>query len=106
MAWYFLIFSAICEAFYNLALKRIRAWNDFTNIALAALLLAFGLLGFKKGINSIQMSIAVVAWSGVSLLVTIVLDIIFYKTRFDLRTAFFMCLCIGSIIGLNFSSKQ
>ena len=106
MAWYFLLFSAVCEAFYNVALKRIAGWGDIKNIALAAALLAFGIVGFKKGVDQINLSIAAVVWSGVSLAFTILLDIILYKAKFDWRIAFFMCLCVISIVGLNYYSKR
>jgi multidrug transporter EmrE-like cation transporter len=52
------------------------------------------------------LSVAVVIWSCISLMFTIVLDIYFFKTKMDYRTAFFMGLCILSTLGLNYYSNR
>lgn len=60
---------------------------------------------FKKALDDLSLSIGVVMWSGFSILFTIALDMYLFKTKIDLMTGFFMILCIGSIIGLNYFSK-
>jgi len=63
-------------------------------------------IGFKKGIENIPLGIAMVVWSGVAIIGTILLDIIIYKAKIDFKIAFFMLLCIVSIIGLNYYSNK
>lgn len=106
MPWLFLIISAVCEAFYNVFLKRASGFGDFKNIFIALLFVAGSILCFKKAITNIQLSIAMMAWSGVAISATIILDMIIYKTRFDLKISFFMLLCLISIIGLNYFSEK
>jgi multidrug transporter EmrE-like cation transporter len=106
MSWYFLIFSALCDAVYNVFLKRTNSFYDYGNLFFVALFLAGSVIGFKKGIESIPLGIAMVVWSGVAIMGTILLDIIIYKAKIDFKIAFFMLLCIVSIIGLNYYSNK
>jgi multidrug transporter EmrE-like cation transporter len=106
MYWYFLIFSALCDAVYNVFLKRLHSFSDFVNLFFVVLFLAGSVVGFKKGIDGIQLGIAMVVWSGVAIIGTILLDIIIYKAKIDFKIAFFMLLCIISIIGLNYYSNK
>ena len=106
MSWYFLIFSASCNAIYNVFLKRTNSFTDYPNLLLAILFLSGSIIGFKKGIETIPLGIAMSVWSGVAVIGTILLDIIFYKAKMDLKIAFFMALCIISIIGLNYYSNK
>ena len=101
MSWYYLVFSALCDAFYNVFLKRTTGFLDYKNVFMVVLLLLGSVIGFKKGLDGIQMSIAMIAWSGMSVCSTVILDMIIYKTKFDLRTSLFMALCVISIIGLK-----
>jgi len=106
MSWYFLVFSALCDAAYNVFLKRTHSFSDYGNLFFVALFLAGSVIGFKKGIDSIQLGIAMVVWSGVAIIGTIILDVIIYKAKIDFKIAFFMLLCIISIIGLNYYSNK
>jgi len=106
MSWYFLIFSASCDAVYNVFLKRTNSFHDYFNLFFAALFLSGSVIGFKKGIENIPLGIAMVVWSGVAIIGTILLDIIIYKAKIDFKIAFFMLLCIVSIIGLNYYSNK
>jgi quaternary ammonium compound-resistance protein SugE len=106
MSWYFLIFSALCDAVYNVFLKRTASFHDYKNIFFVALFLAGSIVGFKKGIDGIPLGISMVVWSGVAIIGTIVLDVIIYKAKLDFKIAFFMLLCIISIIGLNYFSNK
>ena len=106
MSWYFLIFSALCGVVYNVFLKRTNSFHDYGNLFFVVLFLAGSVVGFKKGIDGIQLGIAMVVWSGVAIIGTILLDIIIYKAKIDLKIAFFMLLCIVSIIGLNYYSNR
>lgn len=101
-----LIFSAICEALWNICLTKSKGFTDWTPNTLGILLLVGGILSFKKSLDFMPLSIAIVIWSGLSLILTILLDVYFFKTSIDYRVAFFMVLCIVSIIGLNFFAHQ
>jgi multidrug transporter EmrE-like cation transporter len=106
MSWYYLIFSALCDAVYNLFLKRTNSFHDYRNLAFVILFLAGSVIGFKKGIDGIQLGIAMVVWSGVAITGTILLDVIFYHAKIDWKIGIFMLLCIVSIIGLNYYSTR
>lgn len=101
MSWYYLIFSAACDAFYNVFLKRTTGFFDYKNVIVVVLLLLGSVIGFKKGLDGIQMSVAMIAWSGMSVCSTVILDMVIYRTKFDLRTSLLMALCVISIIGLK-----
>jgi multidrug transporter EmrE-like cation transporter len=106
MHWFFLIFSALCDAVYNVFLKRTNSMYDFGNLFFVILFLTGSIFGFKKGINGIQLGIAMVVWSGVAIIGTILLDVIIYKAKIDYKIGFFMLLCIISVIGLNYYSHK
>ncbi len=106
MAWLFLIFSALCDSCYNVFLKRTHSFQDYGNLFFVIVFLSGSVFGFKKGIDGIQLGIAMVVWSGVAITGTILLDIIIYKAKIDFRIAFFMLLCIVSIAGLNYYSGK
>ncbi len=106
MSWYFIVFSALCDAVYNVFLKRTNSLTDYGNLFFVVLFLAGSVLGFKKGIDGISLGIAMVVWSGVAIIGTILLDVMIYKAKIDFKIAFFMLLCIISIIGLNYFSNR
>ena len=100
-----LIISAVCEAIWNIFLTKSKGITDWTTNFLGVLFLTGGIIAFKKALGSMPLSIAIVIWSGLSLILTVILDNYIFKTRIDVKTAFFMGLCIVSILGLNYYSK-
>ena len=100
-----IILSAVSEALWNIALKKSGGFTDWSTNAVGILFLVCGILTFKKAIGLMPMSIVIVIWSGLSLMLTIVLDVYLFKTRLDYRVVLFMALCIVSIIGLNYYSQ-
>lgn len=106
MYWFFLFISALCDAVYNVFLKRTNSFFDYKNLFFVVLFLAGSVIGFKKGINGIQLGIAMAVWSAVAIIGTVLLDVVIYKAKIDLKIAFFMILCIISIIGLNYYSNK
>lgn len=103
---FFLLLSSGFDAFWNVFLNRSRGFSDWTNNLAGAAFLFCSILSFKKALSYMPMSIAVVVWSGLTILLTVVLDMIFFKTRFDIKLAFFMALCIISILGLNYYANK
>jgi multidrug transporter EmrE-like cation transporter len=102
----FLVLSGFFEALWNIALKKTNGLNDWGLNIIGVLFLVGSILAFKKAIVEIPLSIAIVIWSGFSLLLTILFDMYLFKTKIDIRTALFMILCITSIIGLNYYSTK
>ena len=102
----YLLLSAGCEAVWNIFLTKSKGITDWRTNALGVCFLLIGIFAFKKALSGMSLSIASVVWSGVSLILTILLDLYFFKTKVDIRIAFFMTLCVVSIIGLNYYSKK
>ena len=98
--------SAVCEAFWNIALKKSTGITNWRVNLVGIICLILGIITFKKSIETIPLSVAIVIWSGFSLMLTIGLDMILYKSKIDLKTGFFMLLCLISIIGLNYFSAK
>src|ERR1700724_3687513 len=98
----FIIISALCEAFWNIYLTKSKGLTDWIINILGLFFLIIGIISFKKGLHYAPLSIVIVVWSGLSLLITIAFDMYIFKTRIDFKVAFFMSMCIISIIGLNY----
>ncbi|MGZ4001519.1 MAG: DMT family transporter [Mucilaginibacter sp.] len=101
-----LVLSAITESAWNVVLKKSTGLTDWGVNGVGILLVLTGVFLFKKSLDSISLSIAALVWSVISLTLTIGLDMLFFKTRFDLLTAGFMVLSMLSIIGLSFSAGR
>ncbi|HET9057835.1 MAG TPA: SMR family transporter [Chitinophagaceae bacterium] len=101
-----LLISAFCEAVWNIFLTKSKGIGDWGVNAIAIFFLIAGILTFKKALAGTPLSIAIVIWSGLSLSLTIFFDIYIFKTKVDWRVAFFMIMCILSIMGLNYYSKN
>ncbi len=101
----YLILSALSESVWNLFLARSKGLVDWRVNALGILFAISAAILFKKALNMVSLSVGVAMWSGFSILFTIVFDMYLFKTKIDFTIGFFMVLCIGSIIGLNYFSK-
>ena len=97
-----LIISAACEAAWNIFLSKSRGFTDWSTNAIALFFLGAGIFTFKQALAGLPLSIAIVIWSGLALLFTVALDIYFFKTQINGKVAFFMALCILSILCLNY----
>lgn len=101
-----LILSSFTEVVWNIGLKRSNGLTDWRNNSYGVFFLMVGILCFKKSLDSISLSVAAIIWSGLSLTLTIVADVVLFKTRTDLLTCVFMLLCLVSIIGLNYATNR
>ena len=101
----FIVISALCEAFWNIYLTKSKGLTDWIVNIIGLFFLTIGIITFKQALYYTPLSIAIVVWSGLSLLITIAFDMYIFKTRIDFKVAFFMTMCIISIIGLNNYSK-
>jgi multidrug transporter EmrE-like cation transporter len=102
---FFLIISAMCDAVWNIFLSKSKGFLDWKMNIIGVLFLFISTICFKKGLNNMSLSIAVVVWSGLAIMFTIALDMYIFKTNIDYKIAFFMGLCIVSIIGMNYYSN-
>lgn len=98
--------SGLCEAIWNIYLYKSKGVTDFKTNAIAVFFLIISIVTFKKTLTFFPLSIAIVLWTGLTLLITIILDMLIYKTKIDNKVAFFMALCSISIIGLNYFSAK
>jgi quaternary ammonium compound-resistance protein SugE len=104
--WFWIILAGVFESLWNIALKKSTGLYDWKANIVAGILLLVAIITFKKGIDLLPLSIAVVVWSGIAILLTILLDVVLLKSRIDLKTGFFMGLCVISIIGMNYYSSK
>ncbi|MBS1771431.1 MAG: hypothetical protein JST82_01135 [Bacteroidetes bacterium] len=102
----YLLLSCCTEAVWNICLKRSKGLRDWPVNLIGVCFMIVGVLAFKKSLSNISLSVATVIWSGTSLVLTIILDTYLHDTKLDNKTIFFIFLCMVSIIGLNFSSKN
>lgn len=105
MGLFLLILSALCEAIWNIYLTKSKGFTDWGVNVGGLLFLVLGIVTFKKALAHLPLSVAIVIWSGLSLMLTIGLDVWIFHTKIDYKTAFFMGLCIVSILGLNYFSQ-
>ena len=101
-----IVLSAVSETIWTVFLKKSKGLTDWSTNAIGIIFLLGATILFKKSLDLMPLSVATIIWNCVSLIITIVLDIIIFKAKIDLRTAFFMGLCITSIIGLNYTSTR
>jgi len=102
----YLLISCVTDAVWNICLKRSKGIYDWPVNILGIIFLAAGIIAFKKALSYLSLSIAIVTWSGLSLILTIILDVHLYNTKMNYQTIFFIFLCIVSIAGLNFYSEK
>ena len=101
-----LILSAVTESFWNVCLKKSSSLTDWKVMIPGICFMIAGIIMFKTSLQHISLSVAVMIWSGVSLILTIGLDFLYFKARIDWLTAMFMVMCAVSIIGLNYASGK
>ena len=87
-------------------MKRSTGLRDWLNNGIGIIFLIVGIAAFKKTLSYMPLSIAIVIWSGISLVGTILLDVYFFKTHIDGRVALFMVLSMASIMGLHYYASQ
>jgi quaternary ammonium compound-resistance protein SugE len=106
MGVFFLILSGLCDAIWNIYLSKSKGISDWQTNIVGVFFLIFSTIGFKKALDTMPLSVVVVVWSGLSIIFTIALDMYIFKTKIDYKIAFFMGMCIVSILGLNYYSTR
>lgn len=104
MAWFILLLAGICEIGFTTCLKLSKNFSDwrwslgfFVCISLSFFLL-------NKSIQSIPMGTAYAVWTGIGAVGTVIVGIILYDEPTDILRMLFLCLLVGSIIGLKLVS--
>lgn len=102
----YLLLSAICDSIWTVILSKSRGIKDWGITLVGVLMLLSAILLFKKACDTVSLSIAVVVWSGLTIMCTIVYDVFWGGNKIDPVTGFFMLLCIVSILGMNYYAKH
>lgn len=106
VAMLLLLLSAVTESCWNVCLKKAVSFTDWKIMGPGILFMIAGIIMFKTSLRIIPLGVAVMIWSGVSLVLTIGLDVLYLKTKIDWLTAVFMVMCMVSILGLNYASGR
>lgn len=102
----FLLASSVCDAVWNICLKLSKGIGDWPVNLVGISFLAIGIITFKKALDMLPLSAAIVIWFGVSLVLTTVADGVWFKTALNYKIVFFMILCLISVFGLNYFSAK
>lgn len=104
MAWFYLFIAGLFEVGFTTSLK---LSNNFTNKwwALAffiSITLSFYFL--NRAIQIIPIGTAYAVWTGIGAAGTVVIGMVLFREPSDFWRLFFICLLIGSILGLKIMS--
>lgn len=100
----FLLASSVCDAVWNICLKQSRGATDWLVNIIGGSFLMMGIVVFKKALVYFPLSIATVIWFGASLVLTVLADVLIFKTVLNFKLTLFMMLCLSSIAGLIYVS--
>ena len=104
--WIYLIFSAITEALFGIAVYHSRGWTQLWPSlgAVVAGILTSVLLGFSM--KGLPVGLAFVVWSGLAAICTVLYGIIALgEARDPMRLALMGMILVG-IVGLKFTSTH
>ncbi|MES2107273.1 MAG: SMR family transporter [Bacteroidota bacterium] len=100
----FLLASSVCDVVWNVCLKQSKGATDWLVNVIGGSFLMIGIVVFKKALAYFPLSLATVIWFGVSLVLTVIADVFFFKTALNFKIMLFMMLCLSSIGGLIYVS--
>ena len=105
MAWFFLILGGLFEVGFTTCLK---LSINFSRLGwsigfFVCITLSFFLL--NKAVQTLPMGTAYAVWTGIGAAGSVIVGILFFKESSDFWRIFFLCLLIGSILGLKVVSK-
>lgn len=102
----FLLTSSVCDAVWNICLKQSRGATDWLVNIIGGSFLMIGIVVFTKALVYFPLSIATVIWFGASLVLTVLADVLIFKTVLNFKLALFMMLCLSSIAGLIYVASS
>lgn len=101
MAWFYLVIAGLFEVGFTTSLK---LSENFSNKGWAAVFFISITLSFyflNRAIQEIPIGTAYAVWTGIGAVGTVIVGIVFFKEASDLWRIVFLCLLIGSILGLK-----
>lgn len=106
MAWVYLIIAGLFEVGFTTSLKLSdnfanRWWTTSFFICIS---LSFFFL--NKAVQTIPMGTGYAVWTGIGAFGTAIVGIVFFDEPSEFWRLFFLCLLIGSILGLKLVSPQ
>lgn len=105
MGWIYLIIAGMFEIGFTTCLK---LSNNFSNLKWSVgffICISASFYLLNKAIQSIPMGTAYAVWTGIGAVGTVLVGVFLYKEPADAWRLFFICLLIGSIIGLKLVSR-
>ncbi len=105
MAWIYLGIGILVSAVGNALMKQS---NGFENLltGLASLgFFAVGMVLYGFAVKTLPISIAYIAWTGISILLITAIGIIYFKEVITPIAAIFICMIVTGVIGLYFVTK-
>lgn len=105
MGWIYLIIAGLFEIGFTTCLK---LSDNFTNLKWSLgffLCISTSFYLLNKAIQTIPMGTAYAVWTGIGAVGTVLVGMLIYKEPTDVWRLFFICLLIGSIIGLKLVSR-
>lgn len=106
MSWVYLVIAGLFEVGFASTLKLTegftRLWPSL--IFLVCIVASFHFL--EKSLAEIPIGTAYAVWTGIGIVGTIIVGILFFKEPLTLWRLFFLLTLIGSIIGLKIVSSQ
>ncbi|WP_072681839.1 multidrug efflux SMR transporter [Arcobacter sp. LA11] len=104
-AWIYLLIAGVLEIGFA---SMIKLTENFTKLipTVVFIIFAFGSFYFlTKAVESISIGTAYAIWTGIGVLGTIVVGIVFYKEPASMMRLFFLFTLVSSIIGLKLVSN-
>lgn len=106
MAWFYLVIAGLFEVGFTTSLK---LSDNFSNKSWALAFFVSISLSFyflNKAIQFIPIGTAYAVWTGIGAVGTVLVGIFFFREPSDFWRVLFLCLLIGSLLGLKLVSAQ
>jgi paired small multidrug resistance pump len=101
MAWILLIFAGLFEVVGVIAMNRLQKKKDKQSMLLLAAGFTASFILLSLAMKSISMSTAYAIWTAIGTVGGVLIGMIFYRESHQFRRIFFLCLVVGSVIGLK-----
>jgi quaternary ammonium compound-resistance protein SugE len=105
MAWLYLIIAGIFEVSWAISLKYTKGFTRLWISVFNIIVMILGVLFLSKSLATLPVGTAYAVWTGIGVIGTTALGIIFFnESREWIRIAFILLIIIG-IIGLKLTTK-
>lgn len=106
MNWVILIIAGLCETGFAFCLGKMKGLTGLEHWLWGAgflLFLTASMLLLAKAVQTIPIGTAYPVWTGIGVVGTVVVGIIFFHEPVTFARIFFICTLIASIVGLKMS---